>query len=148
MDTIDEHKDEPMTEPVVNVKKEKKLSQLAAARESAKTKKRQRDDDLSMMKDTLNNLTALLSTKKEKKDSKEESDEEEDEKPKKKAKRVTKEPEEVETEPSKDDTWGTSAVRTGALVALAGASYYFSNIYGNTTPNATSKKKSRTTASY
>ena len=140
MNTIDEHRDETTSEPTVDVKKEKRLSQLAAARESAKTKKRQRDDDLSTMKETLNNLTTLLSAKKEK-DPKEESDEEEEEKPKKRARRVTKEPEQVETDVAKEDTWSTSAIRSGALIALAGCSYYFSNIYGKTTPVAASKKK-------
>ena len=142
MDTIHEltteSTAEPMSEPAVDTKKEKKLSQLAAARESAKTKKRQRDNDLSMMKETLNNLTTLLSAKKTTK-AVEESDEEEDEKPKKRAKRITKEPDEVET--AKEDTWTTSAIRSGALVALAGCSYYFSNIYGKTHQAVTHKKK-------
>jgi hypothetical protein len=112
----------------VDNKKEKKLSQLAAARESAKAKKRQRDEDLSTMKETLNTLTSMISSKKAKAE-----EEESDEEPVKKQKRptrITKEPDETEVEVSKGDTWTTSAIRSSALMGLAAASFYFSNIYG------------------
>ena len=130
MDIIDEPTTEstadPTTEPVATTKKDRKLAQLAAARESAKNKKRQREDDLSTMKETLTSITALLSTKKEKE---EESDEEATKKPKRPT-RVTKEPDEKEDAVAKVDTWSTSAIRTCALMGLAAGSYYFSNIYG------------------
>ena len=129
MDTTNEHNDEPTTEPAVDNKKEKKLSQLAAARESAKAKKRQRDEDLSMMKETLNNLTSLISSKKAKVEEGE-SDDEEPVKKQKRPTRITKEPDETEAEVSKGDTWTTSAIRSSALMGLAAASFYFSNIYG------------------
>ena len=140
MDVTDEHKDEPMTEPAVETKKDRKLAQLAAARESAKTKKRQRDDDLSMMKETLNNLTTLLGSKKNV-SKEEESDDEETTKKQKRPTRIKKEPDETEVEVSKGDTWTTSAIRSSALMGLAAASFYFSNIYGKQQQQSASVKK-------
>jgi hypothetical protein len=134
----DDNTTERKTEPVVDSTKERKNAQLAAARESAKNKKRQREDDLNTMKSQLDKLTSLLETKTE--------PEQTPDSPPQKRKRVTIDPEESineSTQPTEDNSWMTSAVRTGALVGLAGASFYFQNMYGK--GQATKKKPKGTT---
>jgi hypothetical protein len=111
------HIDDNTADSVMDTKKERKNAQLAAARESAKNKKRQRDDDLDTMKSQLSTLTKLL--------------ESESDSPPQKRKRVTAEPDDTEPRSS----WTTSAVRTAALMGLAGASFYFQNVYGKQHPN-------------
>jgi hypothetical protein len=137
---------EPAIDSIQESTRQKKLAQLAAARESAKIKKRKREEDMDSMSARLDKLTSLLLTKDTKQEHRD--DEEEEEPPKvKKPKRVTREPPETTATVvhEAEDSWTTSIIRTGSLLGLAGLSYYFQNMYGkNTTtvtPRAHQKKK-------
>ena len=130
--------DDTTTESTVDIKKEKKLAQLAAARESAKEKKRKRESDLDSMNSKIDKLTSALLEKEEPPQPTTLPSIPEDEPVPKRAKRVTREPDEIQDDED-DNSWTTSAVRTAACVTLAGASYYFNNVYGKHT-----KKKSFT----
>ena len=114
--------------------KTKKLSQLAAARESAKMKKRKREYEFDSMSERLDKLPSLLTAKQD-----EQRDEEETPKVKK-PKRVTKEPD-TPVQETQEDSWTTSLIRTGSLISLAGLSYYFQNMYGKS--KHPQKKKDR-----
>ena len=130
--------DDATIEPMVDTKKEKQLAQLARARESAKEKKRKRESDLETMNSKIDKLTSALLKKEETPPPNTLPPVPEDEPLPNRAKRVTRESDEVE--PDDDENgWATSAIRTTACVALAGASYYFNNVYGKHT-----KKKSFT----
>jgi hypothetical protein len=138
-----ETKNESSAEPEVDTVKAKKLSQLAAARESAKIKKRKREEELDSMSERLDTLTSLLLTKDKKHQGVEDPEEEEEEEPKiKKPKRVTKEAD-TPVQGTQEDSWTTSLIRTGSLISLAGLSYYFQNLYGKSTtaPQVLQKKK-------
>ena len=132
---------ETNTEPDVNTAKTKKLAQLAQARDSARQKKRKREQDLDSMSARLDKLTSLLAVKQEPKQ--EHRDDDEDVTPTaKKPKRVTKEAD-IPVQETQEDSWTTSMIRTGALVSLAGMSYWFQNMYGKsiTAPQVHQKKK-------
>jgi hypothetical protein len=126
-DKISDDKPETIVESSLDSAQEsvktKKLSQLAAARESAKMKKRKREEELDSMSERLDKLTSLLTAKQE-----EPRDEEETPKVKR-PKRVTREPD-TPVQETQEDSWTTSLIRTGSLISLAGLSYYFQNMYG------------------
>ena len=124
-------KDDIIIEPTVDIKKEKRLTQLAAARESAKEKKRKREADLDSMNDKIDRLASMLKPKEAPPPNTLPSIPEDEPLPKR-AKRVTRESDEIEDNDD-DNSWTTSAVRTAACVTLAGASYYFNNVYGKHT---------------
>jgi hypothetical protein len=124
-------REEVAPEPEVDTTKTKKLAQLAAARESAKMKKRKREEDLDSMSERLDRLTSLLTTKQEEKQEHRDADEEEETPATKKPRRVTKEADTPAREiATQEDSWTTSLIRTGSLISLAGLSYYFQNMYG------------------
>lgn len=114
----------------VDVKRAAKLEQLAAARISAKNKKRQRDEDMVEMKSKLDSL--LASTKPVPLVAESETTE-----PAVtvKRQRVTKEPEEEQsvhlpTKQDDQDHWSTSLIRTSAVLSLGAASWWMQNRYG------------------
>ena len=115
---------------VVEVKKQARLLQLAQARESAKSKKRAREQDLSEIKTQLSSLTSALKTQKQE-DKLETVVEVNDDEPPKKRVRVTKEPaivdeEEDETEQEVEkESWSTMLLRSSALFGLGIGSWYF-----------------------
>jgi hypothetical protein len=137
IETSTETNTETNTEPDVNTAKTKKLAQLAAARQSAQLKKRKREQDMSSMSERLDKLTSLLLTK----DTKQEhGDDDEEEPPKvKRPKRVTTATVTHEAE----DSWTTSMIRTGALVSLAGMSYWFQNFYGASKSSTVPRQKKK-----
>jgi hypothetical protein len=138
-----------MTEDVVpvideitpDVKTEAKLVQLAAARESGRKKKRQRDDDIEYMRSKIDVLSSALLEKKdedkteEKDDIKEEDKKEEEPAPKRQ--RVTTVKEETQEESIIPESWTTSVIRTSAILGLGAASFYFQNHYGKAVPPET-----------
>ena len=135
---------EPVLEPSVDTKKQARLAQLASARESAKKKKRQRDEDVSTMKQQLDKLTSLLETKTTKPEPTPEPKEEEEEpqQPVKKRKVVvTKQSEEQTQVVQQEPSFMQNAFRGGLLVALAGASWYVQNIMGKPPPSTTPQPK-------
>ena len=140
-DTNTETNAEIGAEPELNTTKTKKLTQLAQARESAKMKKRKREEELDSMSERLDKLTSLLTAKQDTKPE-QRDDEEEETTQVKKPKRVTKEAD-IPVQETQDDSWTTSMIRTGALVSLAGMSYWFQNMYGKsiTAPQVHQKKK-------
>jgi len=127
-----EAKDEKKEVPV-DVKRTAKLEQLAAARISAKNKKRQRDEDIVEMKSKLDSL--LASTKSEPIVTETETTE-----PAVtvKRQRITKEPEEdpPPTQTDDQDHWSTSLIRTSVVLSLGAASWYMQNMYGTKPPQA------------
>jgi hypothetical protein len=140
-DIINETSIDPEMIPVVDHKKTAHLNQLGQARESAKIK-RQRE------KDTLTSMNTKLDTLLKKKDPVEEEEEEQDESPPKRKKvRVTKaeEPEQETDEPesSTGDSLSVTAFRSGAVLGLAGLSWYVQNVWKtkNTAPVAEKSKK-------
>ena len=98
-----------------------KKTQLAAARASAKDKKRKRDEALEML------LSEKQSNDQEKADEDEEPEQIE---PKKRKVVVTNR---VEPEREDTDPWWQPVIRTGALLSLAAGSFYFQNLYGKST---------------
>jgi hypothetical protein len=123
-DTTTETTDD--TNDTSTVAKRKRNIQLAAARESAKAKKRKREEDLDSMQHKLDALTELIKTK-----------EEETEKPTKKKKVTTAD--ETYEEKTQESSY-TGYIRTAALISLAGASYYFQNLYGKSKKKIPEKK--------
>ena len=126
-------------EPIVDTKRSKKLEQLSQARQSAKNKKRQRDEDLDYMKKKIDDLSSILLQQKQKEEPIQEEEEQN------KRQRVTKEPEEEEAVPMQKDedeeeTWSTSLIRTSAVLSLGAASWYMSNCYGKATKKQDEKK--------
>ena len=106
-----------------------KLTQLAQARESAKTKRKQRDEDLSAVNVKLDKLAQLMEAKQE---AKAPAVIEEEAPPVKKRKVVVIR-QETEDEPQPQElppSWWQSIFRTGAVLALGAGSYYMQNVYG------------------
>ena len=134
MDTTDENMDTSDITSDVNsettpdvkpdVKTDRKRQQLAAARESARNKKKQRDVDLSDMKSQLDSITSMLKSNS--------YSTEADIPPTHhtKPQRVTTVNTPDDTNDDDENSWYTSAVRTGALLTLAAGSFYFNNMYG------------------
>jgi hypothetical protein len=126
MDIINETSIDPEMIPVVDQKKTAHLHQLGQARESAKLK-RQRE------KETLTEMNTKLDTLLKKKGpvEKEEEEEEQDEPPPKRNKvRVTKTEEpEQDTESIIGDSLSVTALRSGAVLGLAGLSWYVQNVW-------------------
>jgi hypothetical protein len=119
-----------------------KLSQLALARASGVAKKRQRDLDLSHIREKIdlidaraNQVAPAPATTTDPAPAPAHDpvtaqvDDVQAQTPAKRQ-RVTREPDPPDDEPS----WVTCAVRTGSLLALSGLSWYVSNIYGRATP--------------
>jgi G3E family GTPase len=139
-DVIDEVTVEVSEDVIVDTKRDAKLVQLANARVSAKTKKRQRDDDMSSMKDQLDSLTTMLLQKNETEQKAEEAE------PIVKRQRVTAEPVGV-PDVIEEDTWVTSVIRTSAVLSLGAASWYMQHRYAKPpTVAPTEKKKESKTA--
>lgn len=126
------------------VKKEAKLAQLAAARESGKNRKRQRDDDMSSMKDQLVRMTSLLEAKTEVKAEAKVETEKEEEEPQAKRPRVVvvkERPENEYEEPaSEGGGWMQAAIRSTAILSLGAATWYMQNVYGKSKPIPAPKK--------
>ena len=142
-DTSDVPKSEDTSEPAVDTAEptltDKKRAQLAAARESAKAKKRKRESDLDAMQSKLEAISEMLLTSQT-------PAAESPARDTKKTRRVTACDEDDDcvstTPPPQDDgSWVTSAIRTGALLGLAAGSYYFQNVYGKTNSRPPMKKK-------
>jgi hypothetical protein len=135
VDTTLEINSEPSVQPVLQTsapaddKKLARLLQLASARESAKSKKREREQDLSDIKSQLSTLTSALQSKTQEEKTmpavveKRETDEE----PPTKRVRVTKEPiiDEVDSSTEKQESWSTMLLRSSALFGLGIGSWYF-----------------------
>ena len=103
-------------------KRESRLDQLSKARESAKQKKRQRDEDIADMKQKLDSISdSLKSTTK---------NEAIPEIEQVKRQRVTKEPIVEDVHDTQDDSWSTSLIRTTAVISLGAISWYMQNMYG------------------
>ena len=138
---VNEINTEVNVEPIVDMKRSKKLEQLSQARQSAKNKKRQRDEDLDYMKKKIDDLSSILLEQKQK----EAPIQEEEDISNSKRQRVTKEPEEEEAVPmqkdeNEEETWSTSLIRTSAVLSLGAASWYMSNCYGKATKKQDGKK--------
>jgi hypothetical protein len=127
---------------VVDEKKQAKLSQLAGARESAKQKKLKRELDFDVMSSKLDKLAAALEEKTSKAEDEIEADDTPE--PPRKRIRVTKqEEEEAEGDEQDDvdsssgtDSMAVTALRTGAVLGLAGVSWYFQNVWKKAAPKA------------
>ena len=135
-------------EPIVDTKRSKKLEQLSQARQSAKNKKRQRDEDLDYMKKKIDDLSSILLEQKQK----EAPIQEEEDISNSKRQRVTKETEEEEEAVSvqrkdgnEEESWSTSLIRTSAVLSLGAASWYMSNCYGKATKKKDEKKNIKKT---
>ena len=130
---------EPKVEPTIDTKREKRLAQLADARESNKTKKRNRDEDLTEIKA---GVSELLQRKKSKSERTAAAVVEPTkvEPPVVVTRQASEEPN-VVAEEKWEPTWTQSAIRSGALIVLAGASYWFQNFYGKRKPSAPVKSK-------
>ena len=131
-------------------KQVKKLSQLADARESAKLKRKQRDDDLSAVNNKLEKLTALMEAKPAAKADLADTAEivfPEEVPVKKRKVIVTRHESEEEPAPTEaSPTWLQSVFRTTAVLALGAGSYYFQNIYGKQKAIASSKTTAKVQA--
>ena len=129
LDNIVEPSVQPVLQPLQDDKKQARLLQLASARESTKSKKREREQDLSDIKSQLSTLTSALQSKKQeekKMPSVVEEPETTDEEPPTKRVRVTKEPIiEVDTSTDKQESWTTMLMRSSALFGLGIGSWYF-----------------------
>ena len=147
MDTVHEKTNtEEVQTSIDESKREAKLVQLAAARQSAKDKKRKRDEDISEMNRKIDQLL-----KKQEAVVQPEAPRSKSEAPEPRPKRVTRE--EVETEedekeaPPEGDNWTTSLIRTSAVLTLGGLSWWFQNKYGQPdsgrTPGQPIKKKAK-----
>jgi len=116
-DENDEVNDEKDEVPV-DVKRVRKLEQLASARISAKNMKRQREEEMTQMKSQLESFLASTNTEPAIPEKTEPAVPE-------KKQRITKEPEE-EPPPTKTDDldhWSTSLIRTSAVLSLGAASW-------------------------
>ena len=141
------------------IKKQKRLQQLADARQSAKDKKRKRDEDIDDIKATLDTLTKTIAAannkvhinnKKEASDNNElsqyalQQEETRNMSPgtsqTNKRQKITKDPEEEDVvvlnkqEEPEEEGWSTSLIRTSALVSLGIGSWYFQNVFGKKKP--------------
>ena len=133
MDTTLEINSEPSVQPVLQTsapaddKKLARLLQLASARESAKTKKREREQDMSDIKTQLSTLTSALKSKTQEEKKMPVEEPATDEEPPTKRVRVTKEPiiDEVDTSTDKQESWTTMLMRSSALFGLGIGSWYF-----------------------
>ena len=105
-----------------DTKRESKLDQLSKARESAKQKKRQRDEDISDMKQKLDSISDSLNSTTTKSETIPEIEQV-------KRQRVTKVVQDVHD--TQDESWSTSLIRTTAVVSLGAISWYMQNMYGN-----------------
>jgi len=117
----------------VDVKRVAKSEQLASCRISAKNKKRQREEDMEILKSKLDSL--LASTKTEPVAI--ETEKTEPAVPVKRQ-RITKKPEEEEPPPTQTDDqdhWSTSLIRTSAVLSLGAASWWLQNRYGAKQPS-------------
>ena len=103
-------------------KRESRLDQLSKARESAKQKKRQRDEDIADMKQKLDSISESLKST----TTNEATPVPEIEQVKRQ--RVTKVVEDVHD--TQDDSWSTSLIRTTAVISLGAISWYMQNMYG------------------
>jgi hypothetical protein len=135
LDNIVEPSAQPVLQPLQDDKKQARLLQLASARESAKTKKREREQNMSDIKSQLSSLTSALKTQTQeaKLETVVEESETKDEEPRKKRVRVTKESpivDDEEDESEKDvekESWTTMLLRSSALFGLGIGSWYFQN---------------------
>jgi len=161
MDTVHEKTNtEEVQTSIDESKREAKLVQLAAARQSAKDKKRKRDEDISEMNRKIDQLLKKQEAKTAQSEAQQEAKPEvvqpeaprsKSEAPEPRPKRVTRE--EVETEedekeaPPEGDNWTTSLIRTSAVLTLGGLSWWFQNKYGQAdsvrTPGPPIKKKAK-----
>jgi hypothetical protein len=103
-------------------KRESRLDQLSKARDSLKQKKRQRDEDISDMKQKLDSISDSLKATTTKSETIPEIEQV-------KRQRVTKVVEDVHD--AQDESWSTSLIRTTAVVSLGAISWYMQNMYGN-----------------
>ena len=106
-----------------DTKTDRKRRQLAEARESLRQKKKQKEVNLLDMKSQLDSITSIL---KSKTDSTDDVPLTHHTKPQ----RVTAVNTPDDTTDDDENSWYTSAVRTGALLTLAAGSFYFNNMYG------------------
>ena len=106
----------------IESKRESKLDQLSKARETGKQKKRQRDEDISAMKQKLDSISDSLKSTTTKNEAIPEIEQV-------KRQRVTKVVEDVHD--TQDDSWSTSLIRTTAVISLGAISWYMQNMYGN-----------------
>jgi hypothetical protein len=106
----------------IESKRESKLDQLSKARETGKQKKRQRDEDISAMKQKLDSISDSLKATTTKSETIPEIEQV-------KRQRVTKVVEDVHD--TQDESWSTSLIRTTAVVSLGAISWYMQNMYGN-----------------
>ena len=128
--------DNTIEQPVVSdteSKRAARLTQLSSARESANTKKRQRDEDLSYIRDKISAIDQKINTVATE--------------PVvdplitvKKQKIITKQ--EDPPEPI-SESWSTALIRTTAVLSLGAASYWFQHRYGK--PILVQKKAEITT---
>jgi hypothetical protein len=116
-----ENKDDPTS----GSKRASHLKQLAEARETAKKRKVKREEDTASIKSKVDKMyDRLMAPAPEPKP---------DEEPvqQKKRKRVTRvQDREEDVEVESEEGWTTSLIRGSALVGLAGASWWFQNMYG------------------
>ena len=105
----------------IESKRESKLDQLSKARETGKQKKRQRDEDISAMKQKLDSISDSLKSTTTKSETIPEIEQV-------KRQRVTKAVEDVHD--TQEDSWSTSLIRTTAVVSLGAISWYMQNMYG------------------
>jgi chromosome segregation ATPase len=103
----------------IESKRESKLDQLSKARETGKQKKRQRDEDISAMKQKLDSISDSLKSTTTKSETIPEIEQV-------KRQRVTKVVEDVHD--TQDESWSTSLIRTTAVVSLGAISWYMQNI--------------------
>lgn len=139
MENIDEIKDVTELSAVMDEKKQARHTQLAGARETAKQKKLKRERDFDDMSSKLDKLAAALEEKTSKSDVKIEEDEEPEESPRKRIRVTKQEEEEEDDEQDVDSSSGTdsmavTALRTGAVLGLAGVSWYMQNIWKKAPP--------------
>jgi hypothetical protein len=106
----------------IESKRESRLDQLSKARETGKQKKRQRDEDISAMKQKLDSISDSLKSTTTKSETIPEIEQV-------KRQRVTKVVEDVHD--TQDESWSTSLIRTTAVVSLGAISWYMQNMYGN-----------------
>ena len=104
---------EVIIEPIIDTKRSKQLEQLAQARQSAKKKIRQREEDLDYMKKRIDDLSSMLLEQKQKETPIQEEEEEEEDSSNWKRQRVTKETEEsvsVQKNKEEEESWSTSLI--------------------------------------
>ena len=117
--------DNTVEQPVVSdteSKRAARLTQLSSARESAGNKKRQRDEDLSYIRDKISAIDKKINTVEPVVEPVISA---------KKQKIITKQEEQPE---HSAETWSTSLIRTSAVLTLGAASWYFQHMYGKQIP--------------